>query len=153
MGEWSYSSTILDLDTRWRLVVSFTPRPLYPWERSPCTHWMRDWVDRRGGLEAVEKRKMVCPCRESNPGRPTRSALLYRLSYLGLYKLLRTDNIRDRLCGLVSGYRSRGPGFDSRSFQIFWEAACLLRGPLSLVRTTEELLGRKSSSSGQENQD
>jgi hypothetical protein len=32
----------------------------------------------------------------------------------------------DRLCGLVvrvSGYRSRGPGFDSRSFQIFWEAA------------------------------
>jgi hypothetical protein len=28
----------------------------------------------------------------------------------------------DRLCGLVvrvSGYRSRGPGFDSRRFQIF----------------------------------
>jgi hypothetical protein len=30
--------------------------------------------------------------------------------------------IRDRLCGLVfsvSGYRSRGPGFDSRPYQIF----------------------------------
>jgi hypothetical protein len=29
-----------------------------------------------------------------------------------------------RLCGLVvrvSGYRSRGPGFDSRPYQIFWE--------------------------------
>jgi hypothetical protein len=40
----------------------------------------------------------------------------------------------DRLCGLVvrdPGYRSRGPGFDSR-------------------RTTEELLGRKSSDSGPE---
>jgi hypothetical protein len=62
----------------------------------------------------------------------------------------------DRLCGLVvrvSGYKSRGPGFDSRRFQIFWEAAGLERGPLSLVRTTEEPLGRKSSGSGLENRD
>jgi hypothetical protein len=29
----------------------------------------------------------------------------------------------------------------------------LERGPLSLVRTTEELLGRNSSGSGQENRD
>jgi hypothetical protein len=29
MGECRYSSTILDLGTRWRLEVSFTPRPLY----------------------------------------------------------------------------------------------------------------------------
>jgi hypothetical protein len=55
-------------------------------------------------------------------------------------------NIRDRLCGLVarvSGYRSRGPGFDSRHFQIFLEAAGLQWGPLRLVRTTEELLEGK----------
>jgi hypothetical protein len=44
-------------------------------------------------------------------------------------------------------------GFDSRRFQIFWEATGLERGPLSLVRTTEELLGRNSSGSGLENQD
>jgi hypothetical protein len=58
-------------------------------------------------------------------------------------------NWQDRLCGLViriSGYRSRGPGFDPRSYQIFWE-----RGPLSLVRTIEELLEWKSSGSGLEN--
>jgi hypothetical protein len=30
MGEWRYSSTILDLGTRWRWVVSFTDRPLHP---------------------------------------------------------------------------------------------------------------------------
>jgi hypothetical protein len=62
----------------------------------------------------------------------------------------------DRLCGLVvrvSGYRSRDPGFDSRCFQIFWEAVGLELGPLSLLRTTEELLGRNSSDSGQENRD
>jgi hypothetical protein len=55
-------------------------------------------------------------------------------------------HILNRLCGLVvrvSGYRSRGPEFDSRRFQIFWEAAGLERGPLSLVRPTEELLEEK----------
>jgi hypothetical protein len=33
------------------------------------------------------------------------------------------------------------------------EAVGLERGPLSLVRTTEELLGRNSSGSGQENRE
>jgi hypothetical protein len=31
---------------------------------------------------------------------------------------------KDRLCGLVvrvSGYRSRGPGFDSQPYHIFWQ--------------------------------
>jgi hypothetical protein len=50
------------------------------------------------------------------------------------------------LCGLVvrvPGYRSRGPGFDFRRYQIFWEVVGLKRGSLSLVRLTEELLERK----------
>jgi hypothetical protein len=62
----------------------------------------------------------------------------------------------DRLCGLVvrvSGYRSRGPWFDSRRYQIFWEVVGLERGPLSPVSTTEELLGRKSNSSCLENRE
>jgi hypothetical protein len=56
-----------------------------------------------------------------------------------------------RLCGLVArvaGCRSRGPGFDSRCYQIFWKVVGLERGPLSLVRITEELLEPKSSGSG-----
>jgi hypothetical protein len=55
------------------------------------------------------------------------------------------------LCGLavrVPGYRSRGPGFDSRRYQIFWEVVGLERDPLSLVSITEELLEWKSSGSG-----
>jgi hypothetical protein len=62
----------------------------------------------------------------------------------------------DRVCGLVvrvSGYRSRGHGFDSRLYQIFREVVGLERGPLSLVSTIEELLGRNSSGSGLENRE
>jgi hypothetical protein len=54
--------------------------------------------------------------------------------------------VPDSLCGLVvrvSGYRCRGPGFNSRHYQFFWEVVDLERGPLSLVRITEELLERK----------
>ena len=40
----------------------------------------------------------------------------------------------------VSGCRYRGLGFDSRRYQIFWVAVGLERGPLSLVRSIEELL-------------
>jgi hypothetical protein len=35
MGEWRYSSTILDLCTRWRWVVSFTPWLFYPRGKNP----------------------------------------------------------------------------------------------------------------------
>jgi hypothetical protein len=51
--------------------------------------------------------------------------------------------VKDRLCGLVvrvPDYRFRGPRFDSRGYQIFWEVVGLERGPLILVSITEELL-------------
>ena len=63
----------------------------------------------------------------------------------------------DRLCGLVvrvSGYRYRGPGFDPRLYQIFWVVVGLERGPLSLVRSVEELLEwKKVEAPGLENRD
>jgi hypothetical protein len=36
-GQWKYNSTISDLGTVWRWVVSFTPLPLYP--RVPATRY------------------------------------------------------------------------------------------------------------------
>jgi hypothetical protein len=52
----------------------------------------------------------------------------------------------NRLCGLVvtvPGYRSRGPEFDSRKYQIF----CVVMGlgwvPLTLVSIHEELIEKK----------
>jgi hypothetical protein len=47
----------------------------------------------------------------------------------------------------------QGSGFDSRHYQIFWEVVGLERGPLSLVSTVGELLGRKRNGSGLENRD
>jgi hypothetical protein len=55
--------------------------------------------------------------------------------------------------GLSSWLQIQRPGFYSRHYQIFWEVVGLERGPLSLVSTTEELLGRKRSGSGLENRD
>jgi hypothetical protein len=44
-------------------------------------------------------------------------------------------------------------GFNSLRYQISWEVLGLKRGPLSLVNTIEELLGRNSSGSGVENRE
>jgi hypothetical protein len=44
----------------------------------------------------------------------------------------------------------QGSGFDSQCYQIFWEVVGLKLGPLSLVSTIQELLGRKSNSFGLE---
>jgi hypothetical protein len=43
----------------------------------------------------------------------------------------------------VPGYRSGGPGFHSRRYQIFLEVVGLERGLLSLMMIIEELLERK----------
>jgi hypothetical protein len=43
----------------------------------------------------------------------------------------------------VPDYRVRGPRFDSRRYQIFWEVVSLERDPFSLVITIEELLERE----------
>jgi hypothetical protein len=62
----SIAPSILDLGTRWRWVVSFTPRPLYPREKS-----LRYQLDKRlCGLQSLSERgeeeKIPSPCWDSN---------------------------------------------------------------------------------------
>jgi hypothetical protein len=66
IGEWNYSSTFLDLDSKQRCTVSFTPRPLYPCGNSPESLLGRrlDNPQSQSGRCAVEKNPLSQP---SNP--------------------------------------------------------------------------------------
>jgi hypothetical protein len=46
------------------------PAALPPKERAPGTHWIGGWVGPRAVLDAVVKRKIPNPRRESNPRTP-----------------------------------------------------------------------------------
>jgi hypothetical protein len=61
MGVWMYSSTILNSDSRWRSVVSFTP-----WETVPDTHFVRGWVGLGVFLDFKVKREISCYYQELN---------------------------------------------------------------------------------------
>jgi hypothetical protein len=50
--------------------------------------WIGGWVGPRVALDAVEYRKISCPCRELNPGCPVRSPSPYRLSSSGSFCIL-----------------------------------------------------------------
>jgi hypothetical protein len=68
MEELRYSSTILDLSTRWRWVGSLTPRPLQiPGESVLGTHWIGSCVCPMASLYSVEKRKISWPSRNRTP--------------------------------------------------------------------------------------
>jgi len=60
-GRGSIAPRILDLGTRWRWLVRFTPGGFTPRGRAPGTHWIRGWVGPRAGLDAVVKRKIPNP--------------------------------------------------------------------------------------------
>jgi hypothetical protein len=55
-----------------------------PGEIAHGTHWMRGWVTPRGGLDAMEKRKIL-PLSGIEHRCPARSLSLYRLGYSGPY--------------------------------------------------------------------
>jgi hypothetical protein len=74
---------ILDLGTRWRRKFSFTPLAIYPRGSNPrcALYWRVGRLQSRSGWCEVDKKS--CLCRKSNPGPPTCSLSLYRLSYPG----------------------------------------------------------------------
>jgi hypothetical protein len=67
-------------------------------EKAPCNHWVWGWVGSRACLDAVERRKISGPYRESSLGRPACSQSLYWLSYPALMN----GRSRKLLLGLAS---------------------------------------------------
>jgi hypothetical protein len=45
----------------------YAPTALTP-GKDPGIYWIGDWVGSRTGLDVLEKRRISCPCRDSNPG-------------------------------------------------------------------------------------
>jgi hypothetical protein len=59
IGEWGYSSNILDLDVRWELSVKLhAPAALPPGERTPGTNSIGECVEPRVSLDDVKKRNI-----------------------------------------------------------------------------------------------
>jgi hypothetical protein len=92
-----------------------------------CYHW--NWMSASrilSHLAAANEYSIMCnlfAARMSHTGRQKELDWTRCLSWLSLqYHLSVHSRSSDRLCGLVvrvPGYRSRGPGFDLRPYQIF----------------------------------
>jgi hypothetical protein len=91
-----------DFGTRWRWVISFTSRSLYPREGAPGTHWIGGWVGPRAVLDAVVKRKIPRPRRESNPRTPIVQPVAWRYTDWAMFtKLFWRPPLK--LCQMSSG--------------------------------------------------
>jgi hypothetical protein len=82
MGEQRYSSTVLDLSTRWEVSGQLTLRPLYPRRMSPQYSLERRLCSPQSRSGRRGKERNLLPCQESNPGRPVSHPWLYRQSSL-----------------------------------------------------------------------
>jgi hypothetical protein len=101
-GEWTYSSTTADFDTRWRWGVSYMPQLLYSWGRSPSnTHWIGGYMGPLGGLDTVKWIKISCPCQEMNPGHPAHSLSLYQLNYSSSFAIYKVKQVSKHVLSCV----------------------------------------------------
>jgi hypothetical protein len=46
---------------RWRWVVSFRPKLLYPEGKNAVAHWIGDWMDLRDSVHTATKKKSALP--------------------------------------------------------------------------------------------
>jgi hypothetical protein len=65
----------------------------YPRGKDPRHPFVGAWVGPRAGPDAGARRKILCPCRGSNPDRPASSQTLYCLIYRGSYPITKTNTI------------------------------------------------------------
>jgi hypothetical protein len=132
MGEWRYTSTVLNLDITWG-----------------------DWSASRLGWFTIGEKAPVSI-------ELILFILMFLFGMVvETTELFWPENLKGKdlgwpplwFNGQCSWLQMQRSGFDSRRYQIFWLVVGLERGPLSLVSTTEELLERTSSGSGLENRE
>jgi hypothetical protein len=72
------------------LCAGSSPGRFIPGEDAPLTHFIGGWVGPRADLDAVEKRRIFCSCRQSDLGRLARRPSIYRLSYPDVYVYIKS---------------------------------------------------------------
>jgi hypothetical protein len=99
---------IPDLGISWRLVVTFTPRPLYPRTKSPWYPLDRrlGGPQNRSGRLGEEKNLAPTGTRTPTPRPTSRSQSLYRLSYPGLPET-HTPLLHEILLRLVTKFKDQ----------------------------------------------
>jgi hypothetical protein len=127
LGEWRYSSTH-SLTSALDGVEWSTSRPgrFTPRERAPGTHWIGGWVGPRAGLDAVVKRKIPSPRRESNPTTPIVQSVAQCYTDLTITALLTFRCPEKKICRHVpflpmrAGSRDSSAvhGLDGRRFRV-----------------------------------
>jgi len=60
-GSGGTAPRILNLDSTWRWVVSFAPRPLYTQGKKTGTHWIGGCVGPEADAEAKRKNPIIAP--------------------------------------------------------------------------------------------
>jgi hypothetical protein len=108
MGEWSYSSTILDLYTSWKWRSVLRPGRFILGQTASGAFWIGGCVDLRARLDAAEKRKISWLCRDSNPEHTVCIPSLYRLNYHSSFKYqVRGTKLNFEFCtyGLLHTYK------------------------------------------------
>jgi hypothetical protein len=83
-GSGGIAPHILDLGTRSRWVVSFTPWLFYPQRKSPWYPSYSRLGGPRASLDAVVKRKVTAPAGTGTPDYPVHSPVLYHWAILAL---------------------------------------------------------------------
>jgi hypothetical protein len=89
------ASSFLKLDTRWKLVVRFTPRLLYPRYSSAWFRSTQDDMDTNNVLDYAESRLFIFHCWESNQNASVFQPVVYILyfSFRTIHPLLYPANI------------------------------------------------------------
>ena len=92
------ASSFLKLDTRWKWVVRFKPRLLYPRYSSACYRSTQDDMDTNNVLDYVENRRFPFHCWESNQNASVFQPVAYALylSFRKVHPLLCPVNITPR---------------------------------------------------------
>jgi hypothetical protein len=113
MGEWTYSSTIFDVSTRWRWVVSFVPLLLHLRGNSPRYPLDRRLVgpQNRSGL-CEEEKNLVCDRNRSLAIQP----LVHHYTDWAILAVITTEvwEYGDLVSCILSGVSQSSEGFQSR---------------------------------------